>query len=158
MFYLTRHQNERLVFSIFDYTCAKLQSDFMKNLFSFSQNATLINISFLFTFFLLFSCTDTEREKLIVGEWQGVEWRTEGEPSSYTASDAAFRFDETKRYTYSYGDHTETGDYFITNRQLHTTPEGGTTMMVKIERIEQDTVVFIMNRGGQEEELVLARK
>lgn len=117
---------------------------------------TLI-ISSIFLLLILLACTDTEREKAIIGTWTGVSWTVQGKDGGYDASSARFTFEEGQRYQYSYNGHHETGDYFISNQQLHTKPDGGTTMMVKIVRLEGDTMVFDMNRGGQAEQLVLLR-
>ena len=46
---------------------------------------------------------------------------------------------------------------YVANNQLFTTPEGGNRMMVKIIRLDQDTLVFDMNRSGQSELLILVR-
>ncbi|HJW29557.1 MAG TPA: hypothetical protein VJ508_09950, partial [Saprospiraceae bacterium] len=61
-------------------------------------------------------------------------------------------------YTFTYADHAEKGNYFVSNHQLFTTPEGGIKMMVKVIRLTADTMVFDMNRGGQAEQLTLAKK
>ena len=114
-------------------------------------------ISILLIMLTITACTDTEREEAIIGTWTGVSWTLQGKDGGYNASSARFTFEEDKRYQYSYNGHQETGDYFISNQQLHTKPDGGTTMMVKIVRLEGDTMVFDMNRGGQAEQLVLSR-
>lgn len=114
-------------------------------------------ISILLIIITITACTDTEKEKAIIGTWTGVSWTLEGKEGGYNAASARFTFEGDKRYQYSYNGHQETGDYFISNQQLHTKPDGGTTMMVKIVRLEGDTMVFDMNRGGQAEQLVLVR-
>ena len=117
--------------------------------------------SFFFAIcFVLFSfaCNDSENKKLILGHWTGIEWLDNSGNAGYNAADAAFTFGEDGRYTFSYQNTQEKGDYFISNSQLYTTPDGGIKMMVRVTRLTQDTMVFEMNRGGQPERLTLVRK
>ena len=116
--------------------------------------------AYLFSFFLLtllLSCTQSENDKLIIGQWTGIEWLIEGQPSTHTPGDAIFTFDSLGLYTFTYQDNTEKGSYYIANNQLFTTPEGGIKMMVKIPKLTRDTLIFDMNRGGQSEKLTLVR-
>ncbi len=106
---------------------------------------------------LFLSCHDSENKKLILGHWTGVEWLDNSGNAGYNAAEAAFTFGEDGRYTFSYQDTEEKGDYFISNSQLYTTPDGGIKMMVKVTRLTQDTMIFEMNRGGQPERLTLVR-
>ena len=108
-------------------------------------------------FIALLSCTERIDKKLLPGEWKGAQWIVEGLGSQIDASTAVFVFQENGQYTYSYNDAVEKGKYFLTNGELYTTPDGGTKMMVKIEKLTQDSLVFNMNRGGQAETLTLLR-
>lgn len=96
--------------------------------------------------------------KEIFGHWSGIEWLADGSPSSYDPQDASFTFSEDGDYTFQYGSNTEKGKYSFSNNQLFTTPDGGIRMMVKVIRMENDTLVFDMNRGGVAERLTLIRK
>jgi hypothetical protein len=111
----------------------------------------------LLSIILFTSCFDAEKQRLIIGSWNGIEWLVEGRPSSHAADAVAFHFDETGKYTYRYQDFMESGKYNVANNQLFTTPEGGERMMVKIVKLDQDTLVFDMNRSGQSELLKLVR-
>ena len=119
-----------------------------------SNSTILLLVSLFFT-----SChlmvTDN---KQIFGHWSGIEWLSEGSPSSYDPEDASFTFNEDGDYTFQYGSNIEKGKYTFNNNQLFTTPEGGIRMMVKVIRMENDTLVFDMNRGGVAERLTLIRK
>ena len=115
-------------------------------------------LSTLFSLLFILSCSQSENNKLIIGQWTGIEWLTEGQPSSHTPGDAVFTFDETGNYSFQYGDNIEKGTYYVNNNQLFTTPDGGIKMMVKIPRLSKDTLIFDMNRGGQAEKLTLVRK
>ena len=108
---------------------------------------------------LLLSCDNSKDKELIIGHWTGVEWLEQGAPSRlYTPGDASFQFETSGDYSFTYADNTEQGRYFVSNHQLFTTPEGGVKMMVKIIKLDQDTLRFDMNRGGTSEQLTLVRR
>ena len=109
-------------------------------------------------FVLFLSCNLTVDEKLAIGDWKGVEWLIQGQDSDYDASSTYFSFKDDGRYTYQYGDMGEEGEFYIVNNELFTTPNGGMKMMVKIQKLTQDTMVLNMNRGGTSETLTLARR
>ena len=107
----------------------------------------------------LFSCGGSKQKDLIVGHWTGVEWLEEGKPSTIlNPADASFQFDAGDTYSFTYAGNTEKGKYFVSNHELFTTPDGGVKMMVKIIKLDQDTLRFDMNRGGTSERLTLVRK
>lgn len=97
-------------------------------------------------------------EKLLPGQWQGALWVVEGQTNQIDATTALFSFGPDGKYTYTYNDATENGTYFMSNNELFTTPDGGIKMMVKVQKLTQDSLVFNMNRGGQSETLTLIRK
>lgn len=110
-------------------------------------------------FILIFCCCgNTENNRLIIGNWQGVQWVVGGQPSENMASQTSFSFDSTCAYSYQYGNNKETGTYKIANDELYTTPKGELEMMVKIKKLNADSLVFEMNRGGNAEELTLVRQ
>ena len=80
------------------------------------------------------------------------------QPGTIDASLVSFSFGADGRYTYTYNEAVEQGDYFVTNNELYTTPDGGTKMMVKIEKLTTDSLVFRMNRGGTSEVLTLLKQ
>ena len=105
----------------------------------------------------LASCFEKVDKSLIIGRWTGVEWLSDGAPSDYVPSKAAFTFNNNGNYSFEYGGTIENGKYFISNDQLFTTPEGGIKMMVKIVQLTNDTLVFDMNRAGISEKLTLVK-
>ena len=109
------------------------------------------------TLMVLFSCAERIDKKLLPGEWKGVEWIVAGIDGKIDATTATFSFKDDGQYSYSYNDAVENGKYYVVNGELYTTPDGGSKMMVKIEKLTQDSLVFNMNRGGQAETLTLLR-
>lgn len=107
---------------------------------------------------LVFSCTSTENNQQIVGEWSGVEWLVNNKPSGYDALNTSFSFDEKGNYQFNYISNVEKGTYKVENDMLFTRPEGEREIMVKIVQLTPDTLVFDMNRGGKPEKLTLIRK
>ncbi len=117
-------------------------------------------VAFILMTFLIgmASCSAGKQKELIIGTWTGVEWLVNGKNSDYNATETTFTFGDSGNYSFAYGSNIENGEYFISNGELFTTPDGGIKMMVKIPKITQDTLVFNMNRGGQAESLTLVRK
>jgi hypothetical protein len=112
----------------------------------------------IFCIAFLLACDNSKDKELIIGHWTGVEWLEEGAPSLYTPADASFQFESTGDYAFTYAGNTEQGKYFVSNHQLFTTPDGGIKMMVKVVKLDQDTLRFDMNRGGKSERLTLVRQ
>lgn len=106
----------------------------------------------------LSSCSTSENNKLIIGNWSGAEWLIDGMPSNLDAAGTAFSFDEKGGYIYMYSGNKETGNYKVENDMLFTTPAGQREIMVKILKLTKDSLIFDMNRGGRPESLTLLRK
>jgi len=125
-----------------------------------SNNAFLFKAFILFfSLFLMAGCSsDEERKKKIHGEWDGVSWELDDADYAYDASQVYFMFTEQGNYIATLGDHSEAGTYRFRGQNLLTRAEGMSEMGVRIIRMEQDTLVLHMNRSGQLETLVLARK
>ena len=111
-----------------------------------------------FLFFLLSCNNNSENNKLIIGNWTGVEWLVNGAASSHSAGDTHFTFTDKGEYSFEYGENREKGTYKIENDMLFTTPAGEQEMMVKITLLKKDSLIFDMNRGGQPETLTLLKK
>lgn len=107
---------------------------------------------------LLMACGPTADKKLLHGQWKGAEWVMVNQPGTIDASLVSFSFGTDGRYTYTYNEAVEQGDYFVSNNELYTTPDGGTKMMVKIELLTSDSLRFRMNRGGTSELLTLVKQ
>ena len=108
---------------------------------------------------VLFSCsTNTEYNKLIVGNWSGSEWQINGKPSDLDAHNTHFTFNEKGEYSYEYSGTKEKGTYKIESDKLFTKPVGEQEIMVRIIKLTKDSLVFDMNRGGQPESLTLIKE
>jgi hypothetical protein len=103
------------------------------------------------------SCSVSEFKEDLPGRWQAVSWMAGDQPAGHATAGTFFVFEETGRYQYTYSGTTEQGEWYLSGPELFTTPDGGTKMMVRIARMEGDTLVFDMNRGGTAERLVLVR-
>ena len=106
----------------------------------------------------IFSCGDTTNNKLIIGSWQASEWLVRGEPSESNSNGTSFTFNDKGEYTFTHSGNIEKGTYKVENDMLFTTPDKENEMMVKIDKLTKDSLVFGMNRGGVEEVLTLVRK
>ena len=108
---------------------------------------------------LLLSCNNnTVDNKLIIGNWSGVEWLINGQPSNRKVEATYFSFDDKGKYSFDYDGTKEEGTYKVENDMLFTTPKGNAEIMVKITKLTKDSLVFDMNRGGQPETLTLLHK
>lgn len=103
------------------------------------------------------SCTNTENNKMIVGNWKGTEWLVDAAPSNLQADKAFFEFDEKEKYSFEYAGNKEEGTYKVENDMLFTKPANEQEIMVKIVKLTKDSLVFDMNRSGQAERLTLLR-
>jgi hypothetical protein len=106
----------------------------------------------------LAGCSTSEYKEELPGRWQAFSWQANGQPDAHATEGTIFVFEETGRYQYTYSGTTEQGEWYLSGPELFTTPDGGTKMMVRIDRLEGDTLVFDMNRGGTAERLTLVRK
>ncbi|MCW3116587.1 MAG: hypothetical protein JWM28_669 [Chitinophagaceae bacterium] len=114
-------------------------------------------VSGFFLFFLI-SCTNSENNKLIVGNWSGTEWLVNGQASDLDAKGTHFTFNDKGDYTFDYSGTKEVGTYKVDNDMLFTTPTNQQEIKVRIAKLTKDSLVFEMNRGGQPELLTLLRK
>ena len=104
---------------------------------------------------------------MLIGTWNGVDWRVQGKSSGRDASSVTFVFapeiggkEDSGAGTYiaAYGSQKEKGSFKIKGDKLFTTAEDKIEKVVRIAKITADTLVLGMNRVGQEEELVLVEK
>ena len=104
--------------------------------------------------------------ELLVGSWNGIDWRVQGKSSGRDASAVNFVFAPfggtntalEGSYIATYGDQKEKGAYKVEGDKLYTTAEDKIEKVVKIIHLGADTLVLGMNRMGQEEELVLVER
>jgi len=106
---------------------------------------------------ILTSCGNNKNNKLIVGKWIGAEWLVNGNPSDRNPRETHFTFDDQGNYTFTYGGVLEKGTYNVENEMLFTKPTGQQEIMVRINKLSRDSLIFDMNRGGQPETLVLIK-
>ncbi len=111
----------------------------------------------LVALFYFSSCSNTENNKLIIGNWSGKEWLINGSPSNRNVAETHFIFDDKGNYSYSYSGTEEKGTYKVENNMLFTKPGDQQEIMVKIAKLTADSLIFDMNRGGQTELLTLTR-
>lgn len=97
-------------------------------------------------------------KQLIVGNWQAVQWLVGNQASNNNVAGTSFNFTATDSYTYNYAGNKEEGTYKVENDMLFTKPVNQAEMMVKIVKLNKDSLVFDMNRAGQAETLVLIKK
>ncbi|MDB5226271.1 MAG: hypothetical protein JWN78_464 [Bacteroidota bacterium] len=107
---------------------------------------------------LAISCNEGEKKALLTGEWRGAEWLINGHASAYDVNQVYFNFGKDDRYNSDFGGDKEKGSYIIRDDKLYTTPDDELEIMVKIEKLTKDSLVFDMNRSGQSEKLTLVRK
>ena len=113
----------------------------------------------VFYLLILLGCENEAKYQAsqLVGNWDAIEWNdlTNNERIDISVD---FSFGEDGRYIGNYGDSSEEGKYWISGDNLHTIEDGKAEKKVKIKKLNQDTLIFGMNRGGTLEEIVLTRK
>ncbi len=116
---------------------------------------------------LLFACKSEPKinPELLIGTWNGVDWKVKGVSSGRDADSVFFVFapfsDKLMNegtYIAAFGDQKEKGSYKLTGDKLYTTAEDKVEKVVRIVHVNADTLVLGMNRMGQEEELILIEK
>lgn len=114
---------------------------------------------FSFLLFIVFflSCNDAEQKKLIQGKWICTDWKVRGESKSKDQVNVEFNFQDGEQYEYNNASLHEKGSYKIQGGKLYTTPENELEMLVDIEKLTTDTLIFNMSRGGTPESMLLVR-
>ncbi len=107
----------------------------------------------------LASCVinNSENAKLLQGKWRGISWTVNEQPSNYKANETSFSFDALNNYSFNYDGTLEKGTYIVKENKLYTTAYNQQEIMVEIEKLTVDTLIFRMNRGGQMEQLTLLK-
>lgn len=114
---------------------------------------------FMFALFLLLTQCKTVNDKnpMLIGSWEGVEWLVEGQPSGQDATQVGFEFLENGAYSARFGADQQSGVWRTDGNKLYTTEQGKKEIMVKILQLDAQVLQFEMNRGGQQETLKLAK-
>ncbi|WP_033956947.1 lipocalin family protein [Psychroserpens jangbogonensis] len=106
---------------------------------------------------LLFSCNNSEEYEKIEGEWKCSEWITESTGEDRCKNNVYFNFKKDKTYSSKISGLEESGVYKISNGLLYSTPTGKLEIGVEINKLNKDTLQFIMSRFGEKEILTLLR-
>jgi len=93
----------------------------------------------------------------LFGKWNLVEWTNKTNETKIDVK-VDFEFDEDGRYIGRYGNAAEKGKYWISGNNLHTIEDEKAEKKVKITKLENDTLVFEMNRAGEIEEMILIKE
>ncbi len=106
----------------------------------------------------LFSCkSNDEQKQILIGNWHGTAWLINNQPSGNDAAGVHFSFMEDDTYNSTLGIAKAAGTYKVKGGKLYTTEEGKEEIVVGINKLTVDSLVFDMNRGGQPEMLFLLR-
>ncbi|MCB9048970.1 MAG: lipocalin family protein [Lewinellaceae bacterium] len=104
----------------------------------------------------ILGCAGKYNEDQLVGSWKGVEWK-DVTNEKIIDTPVAFSFKEDGRYEATAGTSSEKGKYWISGENLHTQEDGKAEKKVKITKLQNDTLVFQMNRAGVIEEIMVVR-
>ena len=116
-------------------------------------------IPFTIILTIAWSCqSENQNKTLIIGQWEVDQWLVGMDKTEKQSLKATFNFEENGRYDIDYTTQKEAGKYRVSGNKLYTTEDGQLEKMVKITRLNTDTLEFEMNRGGQKEVLILVKQ
>ncbi|MCK6695313.1 MAG: lipocalin family protein [Thermoanaerobaculia bacterium] len=108
--------------------------------------------------FVLAGCQpENDKNTALIGKWQGTEWLIFDEPSGQDAAKVYFEFRPDGSYEAGMGAQSEKGVWRTAGDKLYTTAEGRKEIMVKMLEASPAVLKFEMNRGGQQETLILKK-
>ena len=119
------------------------------------KKAFLIFIPLLFVFT---NCKQDDKKPLLIGKWHGVSWKVNGKESGRDYKSISFDFKSDDTYSTAYDSQSEKGTFRLVGDKLYTTGENKIEKMVKLATLTADTIVMDMNRAGESEALILAKK
>jgi hypothetical protein len=108
--------------------------------------------------FLFTNCKQDDKKPLLLGHWQGVSWKVNGKESGRAFETVKFTFNNDDSYSTSFDGQSEKGSFRLSGDKLYTTGENKIEKMVKLATLTSDTIVMDMNRAGESEALVLAKR
>ncbi len=114
----------------------------------------LIFLAFL-TFCFANCGQDLGYQAAIQGKWQVTNWTT-GTGQARPVESVNFDF-HGDTYNAKLGDRDEAGNFRLSGDKLYTKADGQQEIMVKIQKLTADSLVFEMNRGGTAEVMTLIR-
>jgi Lipocalin-like domain len=107
---------------------------------------------------MLSNCKQDDKKPLLIGKWQAVSWKLNGKESGRDFKSVNFEFKMDDTYAAAYGGQAEKGTFRLSGDKLYTTGENKIEKMVKLSTFTADTLVMDMNRAGESEALILAKK
>ena len=116
------------------------------------KNVVLLSISFL-----VISCSSSKNYEKIYGNWVCVSWINKARGTDKCDHNVYFEFRTDKTYYSKLGIVRDSGTYFILNKMLYVRPYDQLEFPVRINKLENDTLRFLMNQGGYEEILTLIK-
>ena len=112
---------------------------------------------FVIVLVFLLGCTGEFSEDQLVGKWQGLEWKDVSNDEIIDVQ-VDFSFDENGRYEANSGSSSEKGKFWISGDNLYTIEDGKAEKKVKIVKLQNDSLIFRMNRSGTIEEIILIKE
>lgn len=122
-----------------------------------------MNRRFLYLLMVIVALTPTacqpenDKNPALTGKWQGTEWLIFDEPSGQDATKVYFEFRPDGSYEAGMGAQNEKGVWRTVGDKLYTMAENRREIMVKILEVNANALKFEMNRGGQQETLILKK-
>jgi len=108
--------------------------------------------------FLISSCVVEKHKEPLIGDWTLSNWEVKSTKQKLSGQKMDFTFKDNDRYLVDYGSEQEKGDWRVAGNNLYTTEDDNVQKMVKITKLENDTLVFDMNRSGRLETVTLVKK
>ncbi|MBK8490954.1 MAG: hypothetical protein IPL49_08725 [Saprospirales bacterium] len=105
----------------------------------------------------LLGCTSEFTDDQLLGKWTAVEWMDITNDKIIDIP-VDFSFDNEGRYVANNGNATEKGKYWISGDNLFTIEDGKAEKKVKIAKLQNDSLLFRMNRAGTIEEILLVKE
>lgn len=108
-------------------------------------------------FGFLGSCSNSENYVKISGDWKCTSWINKSKGMNKCRDNVRFEFQQDKSYYSELGNAKDSGNFKILNDMLYVTPKGKMEFAVKITKLNNDTLEFLMNQAGEEEVLTLIK-
>lgn len=120
----------------------------------------MMNLNYLIIIsMLIFSIgckSDRDSFNNILGEWKCSQWTTRSQSINKCNDQVKFIFRPDKSYS-SFLGIEESGTFFIETQMLHVSPKDKMQFSVKIQTNNKDSLVLLMNSGGELEEMILTK-
>ncbi|MBK6932348.1 MAG: hypothetical protein IPH12_16415 [Saprospirales bacterium] len=124
----------------------------------FIKKYCLLAVLLLFTAAFTNCRRTNDNNPALYGKWTGKEWLVFGKPAGRDAARVFFEFTADGNYSAGFGDQTENGSWRTDKDKLYTTAQNRKEIMVKILKLDAQTLLFEMNRSGRQETLELTKK